>query len=115
MLFKYGTVKEVYESASRFPDAVFTELLTSAVVLDSEYGMERDYSQIGGYSIVIEDADDLEALKSILNYDSYVCEWATSVGRSGFISALYILNDDFSLMLFMPKDIAPEAIIKELE
>lgn len=115
MLFKYGTTCEVYESASRFPDAVFTELLTGAVVLDSEYGEERDYHESGGYSVVIETADDLSALREIVNIDSRPCEWATIISSSGFISALYIFNNDYSIMVFMPQAIAPQAILNELE
>ena len=115
MLFKYGTVNEVYKSASRFPGAVATELLTCAVILDAEYGEDRDYEESGGYSIVIESSHDLDELRSIINYDTYLCEWATRLGRSGFISALYIMNNDFSLMVFMPESIAPTAITSELE
>lgn len=115
MLFKYGTTREVYESANRFPDEVFTELLLGAVVLDSQYGDERDYYESGGYSIVVETADDLPALREIVNIDSRPCEWATRLGSSGFISALYIINNDFSYMVFMPQAIAPQAILNELE
>ena len=115
MLFKYGTTREVYKSASRFPDAVFTELLTGAVVLDSEYGEERDYYESGGYSVVIETADDLPALREIVNIDSRPCEWATRISSSGFISALYIFSNDYSIMVFMPQAIAPQAILNELE
>ena len=115
MLFKYGTTREVYESADRFPDEVFTELLTGAVVLDSEYGEDRDYYESGGYSVVIETADDLPALREIVNIDSRPCEWATRLGSSGFISALYIFSNDYSIMVFMPQAIAPQAILNELE
>ena len=115
MLYKYGTVNEVYESAARFPSAVATELLTCAIILDAEYGEDRDYEESGGYSIVIEDASDLDKLKSIINYDTYLCEWATRLGRSGFISALYIMNNDYSLMVFMPESIAPSSITNEID
>lgn len=114
MLFKYGTIREVYESADRFPDEVFTELLTGAVALDREYGEDRNYHKIGGYSIVAETADDLKALREIANIDSHPCEWATRLGSSGFISALYVFSNDYAIMVFMPKAIAPQAILNEL-
>ena len=115
MLFRYGTTREVYESAVRFPDEVFTELLTGAVVLDSEYGEDRDYYETGGYSIVIETADDLPLLREIVNIDTCPCEWATRLGSSGFISALYIFSNDYSIIVFMPQPIAPQSILNELE
>lgn len=115
MIYKYGTVSEVYATASRLPDEVFTELLRGAAILDCEYGEDRDYCESGGYSIVIEADTDLSALREIVNVDSRPCEWATRLGSSGFISALYIINNDFSYMVFMPQAIAPQSILNELE
>lgn len=115
MFYRFGTTHEVYTCADKFPDEVFTELIISTSVLDIEYGDERNYLNVGGYSIVIEDIDDLPAVKAILDYDAHPCEWATRLGKSGYLSALYIINDDFSIMLFMPIEIAPAAILIELE
>lgn len=115
MIYKYGTVREVYATAARFPDEVFTELLLGAAVLDSQYGEDRDYYESGGYSIVVETDTDLPALREIVNIDSHPCEWATRLGSSGFISALYIFSNDYSIMVFMPQAIAPQAILNEFE
>lgn len=115
MLYKFGTTDEVYTCTATFPTEVLTELIVGCSVLDSEYGEDRDYLNVGGYSIVIETLDDLPAVKSILDYESHPCEWATRLGRSGYLSALYIMNDDFSIVLFMPIAIAPAVILNELE
>ena len=48
-------------------------------------------------------------------YRNAVCEWATSIDDSGYISVLYLLNNDYSIMLYMPKTIAPKSILNELE
>lgn len=115
MLFKYGTTREVYESASRFPKEVFTELLTGATVLDEEYGEDRDYTETGGYSVVVEEADDLSSLREIVNIATHPCEWAIRLGTSGFISSFYVFNNDFSIMLFIPESIAPPSITDEIQ
>ena len=115
MLRKYRTAAEVYASASDLPEEVFTELLRGAVVLDSEYGEDRDCNSSGGFSLVAETAEDLQQVKTILNYDTYPCEWVTRLGNSGYLSALYILNNDFSIMLFLPEAIAPYMLLKEIE
>lgn len=115
MLLKYGTVKEVYSSAFSFPVEVATELLIGCQILDAEYGDNRDYTEVGGYSIVIDSIDDLPRLRELINYDSHLCEWATRLGHSGYVSALYIMNNDFSIMVFMPESIAPTSITNELE
>lgn len=115
MIYKHGTVSEVYPTALRFPDEVFTELLRGAAMLDSEYGEDRDPYESGGYSIVVENADDLPAILETINIYSRPCEWATRLGSSGFISVLYIFSNDYSVMVFMPQAIAPQAILNELE
>ncbi len=114
MFYRFGTTREVY-NCTKLPAEVTNELIIGTSVLDSEYGDDRDYLNVGGYSIVIEDIDDLPAVKAILDYDAHPCEWATRLGKSGYLSALYIINDDFSIMLFMPIAIAPAVILNELE
>ena len=115
MLYRIGTEKEIPLLSSHFPDRVIEEVLAGAVVRDSEYGADRDYTNIGGYSIIIETSEDIPQLKAILDYEHHPCEWATRIGNTGYVSALFILNDDYTIDVFMPLAIAPEAIIKELE
>ena len=116
MLYKIGTVQEVSTLASRLPQQVLGELLRGIVVLDAEYGVGRDYLQIGGYSVVVETTEDTATLKDILDYDTQPSEWVTRIGRdTGFLSALYILNDDFSVIVYLPIAIAPDAILENLE
>ena len=89
-----------------------------SIVLESEYsnGTDRDYTMVGGYSIVLENKDDLAEFKRIINYEEHPCEWAVRESRGcEYINALYIINDDFSIMVYMPIFIAPTAILNELE
>ena len=115
MLVKFGTVKEVYDAAFSYPHEVITELFIGCELLDAEYGKERDYTEVGGYSIVIDNVDDLSQLRDIVNYDHHLCEWATRLGKSGYVSALYIMNNDFSIIVFMPESIAPSSITNEID
>ena len=90
--------------------------MTSVAVLEAEYGADRDYLQVGGYSLLFDSADDLAQFKSIIDYDTHPCEWALRESRnSGYLSALYIMNNDFSIMVFMPLAVAPTAILADLE
>ena len=114
MLYKYGTTLEVLRTAHRFPDEVFTQLLESTSLLDAEYGADRDYTLLGGYSLVAEELNDLSALREIVNIDLHPCEWATRLGTSGFVSALYVVNNDYTLMICLPERIAPPSITDEL-
>ena len=49
------------------------------------------------------------------NTNIHAPEWATRIGRTGFASSLYIMNDDFSIMVYLPQEIAAVPIKLELE
>ena len=70
--------------------------------------------EVGGYSIIAETEEDISRFKHI-NLHTRQPEWATFIGNTGYISALYIMNNDFSIMVFMPLAITPTIIRKELE
>lgn len=115
MLYTLGTANELSLLRSHLPEELRTEILTGLVVLDAEYGEFRNYLESGGYSVIAETVEDIPGLKAIIDYEKHPCEWATKIGRTGFISTLYILNNDFSIMVYLPQDIAPTEIITELE
>lgn len=115
MLHTIGTAHELSLLPYHLPQELVTEVLTGLVVLDAEYGESRNYYESGGYSVIAETIEDIPGLKAIIDYEKHTCEWATRIGRTGFVSALYIPNNDFSLMVYLPLDISPTAIINELE
>ena len=115
MLYRIGTTKEIPTLPSQLPERVRTEIFQGLVVLDCEYGQDRDYLSSGGYSLIAEISEDIPKLKEIIDYGTHPCEWATRIGNTGYISALFILNNDFSIMVYMPRAIAPAAILNELE
>ena len=116
MIYRIGTEKDFPILANKLPERVLTEILRGVVILDSEYGADRDYLQEGGYSLVVESAEDIPQLQQIVNFNTHPCEWATRIGRdTRYLAVLYVLNDDYSIMVYMPVAIAPEAILKDLE
>ena len=115
MLYTIGTAHELSILPYHLPEELVTEVLTGLVVLDAEYGESRNYFESGGYSVIAENIEDIPGLKAIIDYEKHPCEWATKIGRTGYISALFILNNSFSIMAYMPLAICPTAIINELE
>ena len=116
MLHKIGTEQEAIAMKDKLPAQVYEDLLTGIVVLESEYGTDRDYTMVGGYSVVLENQEDLAEFKKIVRYDEYPCEWAVRESRGcGYLNALYIMNDDFTIMTYMPITIAPDAILRDME
>ena len=114
MLYTIGTTAEIPTLPSHLPEKLVTEIFQGLVVLDAEYEPTRDYLEVGGYSIIAETKEDVYGFKHI-NLHTREPEWATFIGNTGFISALYIVNNDFSIMVYMPTTIMPEIIRKELE
>ncbi len=115
MLYRIGHTREVAMLPGHLPKKLLTEIFHGLVVLDAEYGEERDYMESGGYSLIAENREDILEMKKYLNVVSGLPEWATEIGSTGYVSALYIRNDDFSVMVYMPLETIPDEIRKELE
>ena len=114
MLYRIGTVKEMRPLYDKFHEDVIAQLYHCTKVLDDIYGVERDYLQSGGYSLIAETTDDLSGIREIIDFDTHPCEWADRLDGD-YLSALYLLNDDFSVVVFMPVAIAPPTLLNELE
>lgn len=114
MLYKLGTLKELDAAGLSLPECVRTELTRDLAILDCEYGAERNWQESGGYSVVLYTKQDLAKLAELVDYTNHPCEWATRLGN-GWMSALFLLGDDYAIMLFIPIAIAPDAILRDLE
>ena len=114
MLYRIGTVKEMRALYDKYHEDVIVQLYHCTKVLDDIYGAERNYLQSGGYSLIAETTDDLSGIREIIDLDTHPCEWADRLDGD-YLSALYLLNDDFSVVVFMPVAIAPPTLLSELE
>lgn len=116
MLYRIGTENDLPLAASLLPERVFTEVAQGVCILDAEYGTDRDPLQSGGYALIVETADDLSKLREIIDYEIHPCEWVTTIGKNtGYLSCLFLMNDDFGIIAYMPRSIAPAAILNDLE
>ena len=106
MLYYIGTTKEVSKLEGHLPHQLIGEICRGVVVLDAEYGEERDYFKEGGYSLIVETMEDLQQAKDRFEPNRHLCEWATTIGNTGFCSALYILNNEFTILLYLPLELA---------
>ena len=114
-MYIIGNTESAHRVENLFPEEVATELIRGSAVLDSEYGEHRNHMETGGYALVIDNPADIPTLEHFIHYRTHPCEWATRLGDSGYLSALYIADNDFVIMLYMPIDIAPDEIKNELE
>ncbi len=114
-MYIIGNTESAHRVENLFPEEVATELIRGSAVLDSDYGENRNFMESGGYALVIDCPADLPAVENFIHYREHLCEWATRLGDSGYLSALYIADNDFVIMLYMPTDIAPAEILADLE
>lgn len=115
MYFCAGTAKECTALYGYLPQRVIGEVLRGLVVLDAEFGQRRNYYREGGYSLVADTMDDLCRTREIFDDRKYLCEWATRIGNTGFCSALYLLSNEFSVMLYIPISLANKDILENME
>ena len=115
MLYRIGHKKDVYTCGCMFHKRALSEIYTGLMILDEEYGYERDWENSGGYSILAETAADVAAIKQYIDYDKHPPEWVTSISFTKIISALFVVNNDFSIMVYMPQEVAPQSLLNELE
>lgn len=115
MLFRIGHKKDVYSCGCCFHKRALSEVFTGLMILDEEYGYDRDWENVGGYSILAETADDVAAIKQYIDYEKHSPEWVTSISYTKILSALFIINNDYSIMVYMPQELVPEQLLSELE
>ena len=114
MHYYIGTTAECTPLIDRLPENVIGEIVRGVAILEEEFGKDRDYYKEGGFSIVVETTEDLAITRSIFDDRVYPCEWATELGRSGFCSALYLI-EDLAIMLYSPTSIVNDNILENLE
>jgi len=90
---------------------VKSKILSELIALNSVYGMRTidNYKIVdGGYVILIETKEDIDKLnKNEFNLLNNI-EYAEII--KDYVSVLYIKNNNFSVKVYIPKDICPKEI-----
>lgn len=110
-----GTTKECVALRGKLPQRVYDEVLRGIAVLCSAYGENRDYFEVGGYSVVADSEEDLRWARQVFDDRVHFCEWSTRLGDSGYVSALYLLSNEVSVMLYTKESLANNDILENLE
>lgn len=110
MLYRIGTLEEVAKISSLFSAEVIEKLTECIAILDDAYGDNRDYLHIGGYALLAQTHEDFSMIQDITTHPH---EWIIQL--PDYLCILYLLGDDFSIVLFLPVAIAPNNIKKHLQ
>lgn len=108
-MIKVGKVKEA-QHVTGLPIEVQEEIKELLVILDSEYGADRDVDKdLGGFVALIEVKQDFELLRQdyYLDITEQKPEWMmtieTGVGEQ-WLQALFVISNDYSIVLVGAKD-----------
>ena len=110
-----GTTKECAALCGRLPQRVYDEVLRGVALLCCEFGENRDYFESGGYSLIADTKEDLYWSRKVFDDRLHSCEWATRLGNSGYVSALYLLSNEVSVMLYTKESLANDDILENWE
>ena len=114
MLWRIGTVEEALSLDGVVPDDVHNDIVRDLVILDDEYGKERNYLVDGGYTLIADTKEDvLMALKVV--GEGRPCEWVIRLGTSGWTNTLFLLGDDFAVVLYALESVIPATLFNQME
>jgi hypothetical protein len=117
-LFKVRTVRELAQFEGMIDRGVHGAVLRILSRLDEVYGVDRDVDRAdGGFVLIAENIQDLELIgQRYVRMDSNRHEVVDVVKcESGlYINALFLCHNEFGINVFMPMDIAPGILLKDL-
>lgn len=102
MLYRIQNRQELDSLALKLPQSIQDEVFRCVAYPDE------------GLALIAEDADDICEARKIVDFISHPVEWINRLDEN-FLSALFVMNNSFVITLFMPANIAPDIILKELE
>ena len=114
MLQKIGTVAQVKKIKEQLHPDLYQAVVHDLHLLNSAYGTDRDYFSLGGYSIVINSESDLKELKSIVDFETHFPEEVLLFSSCNYLAALFVINDDFSIIVWVPVSLAPKNFLDEV-
>ncbi len=101
MLYRIHTRQELDMLDLDLPESVRKELLRCTA-------FPRE-----GIALIVENAEDIPEVKKTVDYMAHPCEWVNCLD-GGYLSALYVINNSFTVTLIVPAHIAPDSILSEL-
>lgn len=116
-MYQLGTVAEYQSLHLPIPEEVKRKVSEIAIMLDEQFGANRDVKEDeGGFIFIALDEEDLSYFSGkYTELDSETLEYVVAVeAKNGnYLNAFYLYGYDYGISLFMPVSIAPEAIKRE--
>ena len=111
MVYKIGNVSEIASIPIK-EDKAKEWIYHFTQILEGEYGAERDIDSVGGYVIYVPQGSSAKEIKDIFDYTECSIELSDIVGDVCY--AMYLLGDDFGIVIVASIDAMPVGILKEI-
>ena len=113
MVYKIGNIKDL-EALPLMDEGVKAILSRYARVLSEEYGEGRDVDcDDGGYILYVAPHTPCENVKAYFDYSKHTAECVEPCGD--ICSAMYLLNNEYMVMIVMWAFDVPAEIAKEMD
>lgn len=85
-------------------------------ILDDCYGATRNgLEDPGGYVMVLESIDDIEALKDNIMVNLKVETFEYVIQASGYLCSLLILGSEYHIYFVLPQSLAPIQMLNQID
>lgn len=120
MIYQVGTEKEIIATKADIPTEVFDVAVDVCRNLDTYYGSDRDiYCDDGGFVLIATDKADVQALKNSHDVDmeNDVFEYVEVIScvPNDYVNILYLRNNEYTVTVLLPKELASSNILNDLE
>jgi hypothetical protein len=113
MVYKIGNLADL-ETLPLISDVTLELLYHHASVLTHEYGADRNiYDSDGGYILYAAPGTDTEELKVFFDVTKHTPEHVDQYDT--LCEAVYLLNNDFAVVIIMSMDDAPTELLNEID
>lgn len=112
-LYKLEQLEELKEKYSK---EMLKEVEEIIILLDENYSESRELEDMGGYITILESKEDVAEIKanSIKGLLSEYTDIIKSDDGINYYSSLFLLSDDYSIVVFSTKELHEILIEKEL-
>ena len=113
MVYKIGNISDL-ESIAITDANAYALLSQYARLLSYEYGEDRNIdTDDGGYVLYATPGTNSEDIKAYFDYSKHTLESADRFGS--LVVAMYVLHNEFVVLIVMSEADAPAEIIKEID
>ena len=100
------------EILSELPLEVVTKVVEIAIILDDNYGKDRDgYYNLGGYILIAKDKKDVDVIQKLIDFQYILPEYIEQIkccNGDNYTSSLILLSSDYSISLIIPVGLTPK-------